>query len=275
MKRFIFLFALVWLVLTSHSTFSQNQNVIKDKILSGNIKFKNLDKGELCTSNIYTIEWEGIPANDTVRIEYSTNGGVDWILITNSATGLKYDWSVPETPCLNCTARIITKDVDNPFQIISVNPNKGLVGDEITISGIGFGSSQGTSIVSFSGANATQYISWSDTQIKVKVPTGAVTGTVFITVNGKKSNEVAFAIEANPIILTSINPNSAKIGDAVTLTGNGFGSNRGSNYVSFNGTNATEYTNWSDTQIVCKVPNGAPSGQVTVTVDGSSSNGVM
>lgn len=59
---------------------------------------------------------------------------------------------------------------------------------QLTITGTGFGASQGTSYVAFKNAddggstyiqpNATHYISWSDTQIVVEVPSQAGTGTI-------------------------------------------------------------------------------------------------
>ncbi|MCE5305639.1 SUMF1/EgtB/PvdO family nonheme iron enzyme, partial [bacterium] len=42
----------------------------------------------------------------------------------------------------------------------------------------------------------------------------------------------------------------------------------------FNGVKALDYTNWSDTQIKVKVPQGAQSGKLRVYVDGRISNGI-
>jgi type IX secretion system substrate protein len=38
------------------------------------------------------IKWEGIPAKDTVLIDYTTDGGTTWRMIANDATGLNYNW---------------------------------------------------------------------------------------------------------------------------------------------------------------------------------------
>ncbi|MDQ1265615.1 MAG: hypothetical protein QG635_766, partial [Bacteroidota bacterium] len=38
------------------------------------------------------ITWEGIPANETVKLEYSIDDGSTWKLITNNASDLKYTW---------------------------------------------------------------------------------------------------------------------------------------------------------------------------------------
>ncbi len=49
-------------------------------------------------------------------------------------------------------------------------------------------------------------------------------------------------------------------------------SGKGASYVSFNGVVATAYAKWSDTKIICTVPDGASSGPVSVVVNGQSSN---
>jgi hypothetical protein len=56
--------------------------------------------------------------------------------------------------------------------IASISPTSGAVGTAVTIKGTGFGSSQGTSTVSFNEASGVP-TSWSATQIKVPVPAGA------------------------------------------------------------------------------------------------------
>ena len=52
------------------------------------------------------ITWEGVLLEERVKIEYSTNNGVDWISIANNATSLSYNWRVPKTPCNQCIARV-------------------------------------------------------------------------------------------------------------------------------------------------------------------------
>lgn len=56
------------------------------------------------------IEWEGVPLNDTVRIEYSTDRGGTWNLITDRGTGLLHIWRpVPNTPSDTCLLRISSR----------------------------------------------------------------------------------------------------------------------------------------------------------------------
>jgi WD40 repeat protein len=64
--------------------------------------------GETITvGSTITIKWSGVAANAVVKIEYSTDGGTSWNLITNTATGLQYAWTnIPNTASNNCLLRI-------------------------------------------------------------------------------------------------------------------------------------------------------------------------
>jgi uncharacterized repeat protein (TIGR01451 family) len=69
-------------------------------------------------------------------------------------------------------------------QITSLSPSSGAIGSSVTIIGSGFGSSQGTSTVSFNGTGATTIASWSDGSIVADVPSLATSGNVVVTVAG-------------------------------------------------------------------------------------------
>ena len=70
--------------------------------------------------------------------------------------------------------------------ISSLSPSSGAVGASVTIAGGNFGSTQGTSAVTFNGTVATP-ASWSATSIVAPVPAGATTGNVVVTVSGVAS----------------------------------------------------------------------------------------
>lgn len=271
-------------------------------------------------------------------------------------------------------------DLVTPTTITSLSRDDGSAGIPVDINGTTFGATMGNSQVFFGATPcaATDYESWSDTDIRVLVPAGAPKGTCSITVvrggcisNGKKftvkdpvppppptltstppdskgnftvygqtgydSSPVnifvnynnggwhrhgtvtagpglgfyqykftkmkagtyriysnywglvgsvmtlsrpssTVTVQVNPSI-TSISPSSGPPGTEVAITGSGFGGSRGSggsaagaSYVSFNGTRATGYSKWTDTKIVCTVPDGASTGPVKVVVNGASSN---
>ncbi|MBM2814440.1 MAG: Dockerin protein [Ignavibacteria bacterium] len=92
------------------------------------------------------------------------------------------------------SVRCIKDNVSTIPIITIISPDSAAIGDTVTIYGTGFGSIQSTSFVSFNRVTANEYTSWNYTQIKVKVPKGAKSGKLSITVNGIMSNEVDFKI---------------------------------------------------------------------------------
>jgi RHS repeat-associated protein len=154
--------------------------------------------------------------------------------------------------------------------ITSLSVTSGAVGASVTITGTNFGSTQGTSTVTFNGTTAT-VTTWTTTSIVTTVPTGATTGNVVVTVSRKASNGESFTVVAAPSI-TSLSITTGAVGAAVTITGTNFGSSQGSGTVKFNGTAAT-VTSWSATSIGVTVPSGATTGNVVVFASGVNSNG--
>ncbi|MBI3258067.1 MAG: choice-of-anchor D domain-containing protein, partial [Ignavibacteriae bacterium] len=53
------------------------------------------------------ITWTGIPASDVVKLEYSTNNGTSWLVLSEGATGGSYDWkNIPNTPSNSCLVKV-------------------------------------------------------------------------------------------------------------------------------------------------------------------------
>src|SRR5439155_137620 len=105
--------------------------------------------------------------------------------------------------------------------ISSLTPTLGPVATPVTIAGTNFGSTQGTSTVTFNGTAATPTL-WSATSIVVPVPTGATTGNIVVTVGGVASNGLTFSVTVPPA-LTGLSPTSGAVGVSVTITGTNFG----------------------------------------------------
>ena len=88
--------------------------------------------------------------------------------------------------------------------ITNVNPTFGEVGASVTIDGLNFGATQGTSTVSFNGTAAASIANWSDTSITAVVPAGATTGPVVVDASGTVSNSVAFTVGSAPVVSGTI-----------------------------------------------------------------------
>ncbi len=155
--------------------------------------------------------------------------------------------------------------------LTSLSPASGTAGTPVTITGINFGSPQGTSTVTFNGTAGIP-TNWSRTSIVVPVPSGTTTGNVLVTVNGQAGNAIPFTVLQSPGI-TSLSTTSVTIGSLVTITGTNFGATQAASTVTFNGIGGTP-ASWSATSIVVPVPIGATTGNVVVTVNGLMSNPV-
>jgi RHS repeat-associated protein len=158
----------------------------------------------------------------------------------------------------------------NPV-ITGLSPAYGPVGTQFQINGSGFGATQGTSTVVINNSTALPVTSWSDSQIVVTVPSGAVSGPIQVSEGGVASNSnISFAVAS--LEITSVSPPAGAVGTQVTVNGSGFGATQGTSTLAFNGTTATSISSWTDAQIVATVPSGTSSGAVKVVSGSVSSN---
>ncbi|MBM2817049.1 MAG: yiaD [Ignavibacteria bacterium] len=58
------------------------------------------------------ISWEGVLPDEKVKLEFTTNNGLNWIKISDTAKGFSYPWQVPKTPSNQCIARVISRTTD-------------------------------------------------------------------------------------------------------------------------------------------------------------------
>jgi len=142
-----------------------------------------------------------------------------------------------------------------------------IAGTQVTITGTGFGASQGNGKV-WLGSTYGVVVSWSDTQVVANVASSSNTGVAQVLQGGVWSNSFTFTISSSspaPVI-SSISPGIGGIGTTVTIVGSYFGTAQGQSVVTFNGISAT-VSNWSDGSITARVPSGLALGVATVSVN--------
>ena len=188
------------------------------------------------------------------RLYYDTTYGGHWVALLYSGPDSMTLWE--------------------PFRITSIEPTSGMEDSIITIRGIGFGDTEGE--VRFDYVIATDISVWTDTLIRVAVPTGLTAGVVIVkvVVEGMETNGVNFTIGGILHNIISIDPTSGMEGMIVTITGTGFGDTE--DEVRFNDV-AAPINEWSDTEIKVAVPAGFSNDDyvsVKVVVDGAESNGL-
>jgi RHS repeat-associated protein len=227
------------------------------------------------TGNSVTIAGSGFGATAVTNGVNFTNGGAaavsSWsdtqIVATvpgGTTTGPVRVWAAN-----NEVSNVVNYTVPS-LKVSTLSPDVGPVGTQVTIHGVGFGLSQGISTLSFNGQTGS-ITSWSDAQIVATVPATAITGPVLVTVNGVNSNDDTIFYVPGPSV-NNVTPGGAAVGAQVTITGSGFQTSQSNSTVTFNGTAVPQsgITSWSDGQIVAKVPTGATTGPLTVTVNGVS-----
>jgi hypothetical protein len=159
-----------------------------------------------------------------------------------------------------------------PPAITDVAPSSGVPGTtQVTITGSGFGAAQGNGTIQVGTFESTVISSWTDTQIIATVPTNSTSGVVEVDQNGLQSNDVPFTI-STPFI-TGISPAQVSPGMQITINGGSFGASQGSGIVNLGSTQAN-IISWSGSQIIATVAVGTIPGKVSVTQNGSTSNGV-
>ena len=147
-----------------------------------------------------------------------------------------------------------------PF--VKTQPLSADEGATIGIFGQGFTRS---SVVQFDGVQATSVKLYGANLLEVKVPAGALTGSVTVTTGGTTltSNQ---QFNVLPQVL-SFSPPSGPVGTQVTITGSGFMQTQG---VGFGDNVPAQFTVNSDTQITAIVPSGAQTGPVGVLTKGGT-----
>jgi hypothetical protein len=157
---------------------------------------------------------------------------------------------------------VVASPVINSLSVVS-----GLAGTPVTISGSNFGSSQGTSTVTFNGTPAP-VSTWTNGTIAVTAPSGISSGDVIVSVGGVPSNGVTFSVPN----ITEILPQDGPIGALITILGGGFGVTQGSGSVTIGGTPMV-VVSWSDTEIEAAVAAGTTTGVLSVQQGSSTLSG--
>ncbi|MDQ7822791.1 MAG: IPT/TIG domain-containing protein [Candidatus Eremiobacteraeota bacterium] len=127
-------------------------------------------------------------------------------------------------------------------------------------------------------------VSWSDTQIVFYIPSTVVNGQTYTisvvkVIDGSSygsSTQSGVSTTVTPTTsgvtpsISSILPANQSAGQAITITGTGFGT---AGYVKFGSTNQTTITSYGTTSIICNIPSTIAAGAIQISVF-SNQNGV-
>ncbi len=162
-------------------------------------------------------------------IEKTIDGGQAWTTQLSGAPRINgmialdslTAWAVGDNGVIFKT----TDGGDTKPVVLSVSPQTASWGDQVTITGLRFGATQGSSFVA-GVENPADYVSWSNTQIVVKVPVGASGGVPVIVTTAAGSSNAGSLTVIPAMSVTSVTPNWANTGTdvEVTIAGTGFAS---------------------------------------------------
>jgi hypothetical protein len=118
-----------------------------------------------------------------------TKAALDKIAAGGGLTSEQADTVIAGMTVIAVQAESIAGVTPPTTTITTITPNPVAKGANATVTGTGFGATQGKGIVAFNGAPST-IVSWSDTSIVATVPATATTGPV--TVITDSGNNVVF-----------------------------------------------------------------------------------
>jgi hypothetical protein len=145
--------------------------------------------------------------------------------------------------------------------ITNFTPNQGLPASTVALTGQYFTGVNSVTI----GGNPVAFTFHNDGSVDFTVPPASGDGTIRLRTPAGTASTGTFSFPAPSI--SGFSPTQGIVGTSVVITGNHF---LQASVVKFGGVAATAYTVDSDTQITATVPNGAPSGPITVTVPGGT-----
>ncbi len=199
---------------------------------------------------------------------------------------------------------LIGKNVHKKPVISFISPAVGSPGDILVIEGENFGDLRDSAYVEIAGSRITSsgYLSWSSDKIRLVLPSNVQDGLLIVATDAGRSEPVFFANENGiPVavrsdpqttlpVIASITPDKAQVGETIIITGNNFGTARGTSKIFFTANredaassdnasqnsdvqfisaneNDWDYELWSDTEIHVHVPDGADSGNIYVETE--------
>lgn len=169
-----------------------------------------------------------------------------------------------------------------PVTLTSITPDYGFVGDLFTLTGTNFGG--GVDFIQvFIGENEAEVLTCTDTEVKVLVPKEATTGRISVRFMGQEvSSSLMYRVMGKPSVEQmkplfgqgGVQMTWGFVGSEITFSGSELGGSQEDVKVIFKGaTNApAEIVSWSEDEFRVKVPEGAVSGKLTLTVGSQTVN---
>jgi hypothetical protein len=142
-----------------------------------------------------TSAWYELDVTNYIKSEKTAGRHVVSLAIHDAAAATPIINLNSKEAATNKPVLVITQAPSTAPKIITMSPSYGLAGTAVTVSGLNFGASQGSSTIKFNGVTATA-TAWNANSISTTVPAGAATGPVIVTVGGVNSVGAIFTVAA-------------------------------------------------------------------------------
>ena len=153
------------------------------------------------------------------------------------------------------------------------DPSEGYPGSLVTITGSNFGDYSEAAKVSFGGELVTEFDSYQDNMMNVRVPLSATSGKLSVHVwTHAKDSIGSYEVKQLPIMNSAMAENGSNIafpGDVITITGSNFGTDVSVFAITFNGTPA-EIVSVQDNEMKVVAPEGYATGYIDFTIGGAT-----
>lgn len=156
---------------------------------------------------------------------------------------------------------------DPVVTVTEISPDKGYEDNEFTVKGTNFGI-VASDVKVYIGNSELEVVSCEDEAITVKVPQGTTAGRISVIVYGQRvDTQLMYDVLGNPGV-AKIEPVYGFVGDEITFSGHDLGVSSSFYSVLFAGKTETAQfvSEPADDSFVVKVPSGAESGKITLTI---------
>ncbi|MCZ7558076.1 MAG: IPT/TIG domain-containing protein [Bacteroidia bacterium] len=240
---------------------------------------------------------------------YDATSGERLVPGAKSPYGLVYDSVLVLKPGVNEFGVYFAQKVDNSWvyadyqwltviynqltpHVATISPTQGTAGDVLTINGSNFGNDRSKGEVHLYTTSRDMIlrnvVSWDTNRIVVTVPDDAISGKVYVKVNGLESEyrvnsgHLQFTFKPGPAIIQSVTPDHGYGGDQITIKGKRFGKGLTGSKIVINNydlfpNNPSEIPSWTDSLITIILPKTCIGGDLQMVnwSDESKSSNVV
>ena len=210
------------------TTFSVSTNQCNQEFYAGSNRFSlkpalpltlvKPNGGEIFVAGIDTvIRWKNISPKDTVSLYYSLDNGTTWIVITHRASGLEYNWKIPNQNSDSCLVKVEFSERpkrDRDLNNISLYQPTGYVSDATW---------DLTGQYIYYKDFPSKFVKKLDTENNVLVDSFSINNyEPFLIKQNPTSNLLALGSD----VVLIFNPDTKSVVDQITLPSNNLGSPR-------------------------------------------------